>query len=196
MSTIFSLPFDYYFWITNNNGLDKWGNSIRRDTKQSIESLKHSDKESKTKSTRFVPKHVLVHLNFLSALMRNDTTRQEKNLSFHSKQSVNERETKLRDFDMYQNVYSYMWIFFPRKTREIFIKSFIVCPYLLYRHSWTFFSWKYTYLWKNLQWKSIKGNIFKIFLLIHYNFSHEKNHRNKTVLLQRFISGMLTFFLH
>lgn len=84
MSTIFSLPFDYYFWITNNNGLDKWGNSIRRDTKQSIESLKHSDKESKTKSTRFVPKHVLVHLNFLSALMRNDTTRQEKNLSFHS----------------------------------------------------------------------------------------------------------------
>lgn len=84
MSTIFSLPFDYYFWITNNNGLDKWGNSIRRDTKQSIESLKHSDKESKTKITRFVPKHVLVHLNFLSALMRNDTTRQEKNLSFHS----------------------------------------------------------------------------------------------------------------
>lgn len=51
-------------------------------------------------------------------------------------------------------------------------------------------------LMKELQWKSIKGKIFKIYLLIHYNFSHEKNHRNKTVLLQRFISGMLTSFLH
>lgn len=123
---------------------------IRQDKKKIYHFTQTVRKWKRDKITRFwyVPKCVLVHVDFLSA-----------------------QDTR----NIYQIIYSLPLVIVPSQLDVFFMKIHILMKEL---------------------WKSIKGNIFKIFLLIHYNFSHEKNHRNKTVLLQRFISGMLTSFLH
>lgn len=47
---------------------------------------------------------------------------------------------------------------------------------------------------KELQWKSIKGKIFKIYLLIHYNFSHEKKSQEQNSFITKIYIGNVDIF--